>query len=412
MKRIVALGFVVAQFAIIPTVSARSLEDIESEQNSVEEEVTQLQEAVSNGLAEASEMSVSLNELNQEIEEHKATISETEQDIEAQEAHVQERFEYTADQLKAMQKSEVNQNIVISVLQAESITELFNAIYSASLLTDASEERLAEAQDEKEKLDDLNEKLLANQEELDAKQTETVKQKEALDNKVADLKQTLAANQDELEQLNTEAAEVRQAQAEAEKAAEEEAVEAASTVSVTSSSSEAETSEESNNSNETNESNESSKAATQTVAANNSNESNETADTNNSSNSNNSNNSANTNNSNESTSSNNSNNETEADDSSQAGAWMSMQATGYSTQQPGLSTHTAQGIDLRVNPNVIAVDPSVIPLGSLVEVQGQGVYVAGDTGGAINGNIIDIHFSTVSQALSWGRRSVNVRIIN
>src|SRR5699024_10326904 len=77
----------------------------------------------------------------------------------------------------------------------------------------------------------------------------------------------------------------------------------------------------------------------------------------------------------------------------QSGSWMSIQSTGYSTQEPGLSTHTATGIDLRVNPRVIAVDPSVIPLGSLVEIQGLGVYVAGDTGGAINGRIIDIHFS-------------------
>ena len=91
---------------------------------------------------------------------------------------------------------------------------------------------------------------------------------------------------------------------------------------------------------------------------------------------------------------------------------MSIQSTGYSTQEPGLSTRTATGIDLRVNPRVIAVDPSVIPLGSLVEIQGLGIYVAGDTGGAINGRIIDIHFSTVSQAMSWGRRTVNVRIIN
>ena len=91
---------------------------------------------------------------------------------------------------------------------------------------------------------------------------------------------------------------------------------------------------------------------------------------------------------------------------------MTVQATGYSTQQPGLSTRTATGIDLRVNPRVIAVDPSVIPLGSLVEVQGLGVYVAGDTGGAINGRIIDIHYPTVSQALSWGRRNVKVRIVN
>lgn len=91
---------------------------------------------------------------------------------------------------------------------------------------------------------------------------------------------------------------------------------------------------------------------------------------------------------------------------------MSVQATGYSTQQPGLSTHTATGIDLRVNSRVIAVDPRIIPLGSLVEVQGMGVYVAGDTGGAIKGRIIDIHYPTVSQALNWGRRNVNIRIIN
>ena len=46
------------------------------------------------------------------------------------------------------------------------------------------------------------------------------------------------------------------------------------------------------------------------------------------------------------------------------------------------------GINLRANPNlkVIAVDPSVIPLGSKVWVEGYGYAVAGDTGGAIKGN--------------------------
>jgi len=386
MKRIVACGFILAQFLVIPTVQARSLEDIENEQETVEEEVNQLQEEVSNRLAEASELSVSLNDLNQEIEEHKATISETEEDIKEQEAHVQERYEYTADQLTAMQKSEINQNIVLRILQAESITELFNAIYSASILTGASEDRLAEAQAEKEKLDDLNEKLLAHQEELDSKQTETVQQKEALDNKVADLKSTLAVNQDELEQLNTEAAEAQRA---AEREAERVTITASNSETDNSSeTNEASESDDSNEQAETNEANETTETVTTTVAS----EANDSNDSN--------------------SSNEESNNESESTNTSQAGAWMSMQATGYSTQQPGLSTHTAQGIDLRVNPNVIAVDPSVIPLGSLVEVQGQGVYVAGDTGGAINGNIIDIHFPTVDQALSWGRRSVNIRIIN
>ena len=85
------------------------------------------------------------------------------------------------------------------------------------------------------------------------------------------------------------------------------------------------------------------------------------------------------------------------------GRTLNVQATGYSYNEPGLSPYTATGIDLRKNPTVIAVDPSVIPLGSLVEVPGYGIAIAGDTGGAIKGNIIDLHFTTVDQANQWGR---------
>ena len=91
---------------------------------------------------------------------------------------------------------------------------------------------------------------------------------------------------------------------------------------------------------------------------------------------------------------------------------MSIQSTGYSTQEPGLSTHTATGIDLRVNPRVIAVDPSVIPLGSTVEVEGYGVFSAEDTGGAINGRKIDIFVSTYDEAIQFGIRNVRVRILD
>ena len=53
---------------------------------------------------------------------------------------------------------------------------------------------------------------------------------------------------------------------------------------------------------------------------------------------------------------------------------------------------TAMGHDLTANPNmkVIAVDPKVIPLGSKVWVEGYGEAIAGDTGGAIKGNRIDV----------------------
>lgn len=92
------------------------------------------------------------------------------------------------------------------------------------------------------------------------------------------------------------------------------------------------------------------------------------------------------------------------------GKTMTMQATGYSTAQPSLSRYTANGTDLVANPRVIAVDPSVIPIGSTVTIEGYGTYTAADTGGDIKGTRIDMHFSSVEEALSFGRRSVQVTL--
>ncbi len=55
----------------------------------------------------------------------------------------------------------------------------------------------------------------------------------------------------------------------------------------------------------------------------------------------------------------------------------------------------------------IAVDPSVIPYGSSVEINGH-VYIAQDTGGAMNGNRIDIYFDDHQEALNFGRQTAEV----
>lgn len=64
----------------------------------------------------------------------------------------------------------------------------------------------------------------------------------------------------------------------------------------------------------------------------------------------------------------------------------------------------------------IAVDPSVIGLGSSVYFEGpDGVvtgYVAEDTGGAIKGNRIDLYFDSHQEALEWGIRELEVFVIN
>ncbi len=88
-------------------------------------------------------------------------------------------------------------------------------------------------------------------------------------------------------------------------------------------------------------------------------------------------------------------------------------ATAYTAKCAGCSGITSTGVDLNANPNakVIAVDPSVIPLGSKVYVEGYGYATAADTGGAIKGNKIDVHVPTKDEAYNWGNKTVKVTIV-
>jgi len=99
---------------------------------------------------------------------------------------------------------------------------------------------------------------------------------------------------------------------------------------------------------------------------------------------------------------------------SQDGQTYTMRATAYTAYCEGCSGITANGTDIRSNPNlkVIAVDPRVIPLGTKVWVEGYGTAIAGDTGGSIKGNKIDILVQSDAQARNWGRKKVRIKVLN
>ncbi|MGM9943318.1 MAG: LysM peptidoglycan-binding domain-containing protein [Lysinibacillus sp.] len=92
---------------------------------------------------------------------------------------------------------------------------------------------------------------------------------------------------------------------------------------------------------------------------------------------------------------------------------LTMTATAYTAYCEGCSGITKNGTDIRANPHlkVIAVDPTVIPLGTRVWVEGYGEAIAADIGGAIKGNIIDVFIPSHEEALEWGRKTVKVRIL-
>jgi 3D (Asp-Asp-Asp) domain-containing protein/peptidoglycan hydrolase CwlO-like protein len=78
-------------------------------------------------------------------------------------------------------------------------------------------------------------------------------------------------------------------------------------------------------------------------------------------------------------------------------------STGYS-----MAGRTVTGIP--TGRGVVAVDPSVIPLGTRLSIPGYGEGVAADTGSSVQGATIDLWFPTLGQANAWGRRTVAITL--
>ncbi|MED4828167.1 3D domain-containing protein [Bacillus atrophaeus] len=111
-----------------------------------------------------------------------------------------------------------------------------------------------------------------------------------------------------------------------------------------------------------------------------------------------------------------------AEENAEQAAWQTFEASAYTAYcAEGCTGTTATGLDVtgtiyHAGKRVIAVDPSVIALGSTVEIkQADGTTleaVAQDTGGAIKGAKIDVLVATEAGAVQFGRQSVEVRVLN
>lgn len=94
---------------------------------------------------------------------------------------------------------------------------------------------------------------------------------------------------------------------------------------------------------------------------------------------------------------------------------LSFQSCGKWPGDPGYGI-TASGT--RAKYGTVAVDPRVIPLGTRMYIEsadGSFVYgycVAEDTGGAIKGNKVDLFFNSYNECMQFGRRNVNVYILD
>ena len=94
-----------------------------------------------------------------------------------------------------------------------------------------------------------------------------------------------------------------------------------------------------------------------------------------------------------------------------------MKSTAYTSvsactgKNPGDKGYGVTASGMKARKGVVAVDTSVIPLGTELYIEGYGYAIAGDTGGAIKGNKVDLYFDTYSQCVNYGVKNVTVYVL-
>lgn len=99
---------------------------------------------------------------------------------------------------------------------------------------------------------------------------------------------------------------------------------------------------------------------------------------------------------------------------------ITVKATAYDTSLEENGGYTKTAIGLTPKFGVVAVDPRVIPLGSKLYIESvddggswtYGYCIAGDTGGAIKGNRVDLCYNTQYECICFGRRSATVYVLD
>ena len=96
---------------------------------------------------------------------------------------------------------------------------------------------------------------------------------------------------------------------------------------------------------------------------------------------------------------------------------LKVKATAYTAgpestgKKPGMEDYGITYSGLPALKGTVAVDPSIIPLGSVLEIPGYGYAIALDTGSAIKGNRIDVYFDDVNEAKMWGVKDIEIKIL-
>lgn len=368
-KKGIAYGLLLFQLIAPMAVSADTIDSLTKEENQLQQQSQAISQEVQSALTQVNETYQAVETLKSDIAENEARLVETKEEISQTQEAIERRKEVVAERLRQLQVNRVNENKLFVLLESSSLQELINGVYAITLFQNAEKEAVESLESETAKLETLEATMEETQANLTQNQAALEEEAATFETRVQALQEQLATNQAALTTIaNSKAVELARIEAEAKRQAEADAKKAAE---------EAQQEQTQTNVNQNTSTNQSvSKPSTTTPSTPQPAPSVE-------------------------------------DKPTSTGKVLYMESTAYSYTEPGSSYYTALGIDLRQNSQVVAVDPNVIPLGTLVEVEGYGIALAADTGGAIKGNILDVHLGSVEACRQWGRRfNVKVTILD
>ncbi|WP_080926157.1 3D domain-containing protein [Ligilactobacillus ruminis] len=332
-----------------------SVADIQAKQESVKKQLDQNSNELSGKMDEINQVYQKLSDLEGKKKETEQRITQTQTKLKQAQQEKKNRVRDAKERLCELQKRQ-GTNTSLSILEkSTSLTQWLRSMIALQRLQSVYNDSLAAVKQSIVDISQAKERLQGYQSNLVSQERQVNDQKAVLDSQMSDLKKRIADGQSEMKQLANREQQAK-AMEEAQKKAMEEAQKKAAEEKA-----------------QKQKQQQVQQTSTKTVD--------------------------------------NSEAATSADNVS-GSKTLTMSATAYSTEANGMGTYSATGINLKQHPSCVAVDPSVIPLGSIIWVSGYGVSVAGDTGTAIKGNVIDLHFATVAQSMAWGRRTVTVKILN
>ena len=387
-KKGIAYGLLLFQLIAPMAVSADTIDSLTKEENQLQQQSQAISQEVQSALTQVNETYQAVETLKSDIAENEAHLVETKEEISQTQEAIERRKEVVAERLRQLQVNRVNENKLFVLLESSSLQEFINGVYAITLFQNAEKEAVESLESETEKLETLEATMEETQANLTQNQAALEEEAATFETRVQALQEQLATNQAALTTIaNSKAVELARIEAEAkrqeEEAAAQKQAEADAKKAAEEAAEEAQQEQTQTNVNQNTSTNQSvSKPSTTTPSTPQPAPSVE---------------------------------ETPVveDKPTSTGKVLYMESTAYSYTEPGSSYYTALGIDLRQNSQVVAVDPNVIPLGTLVEVEGYGIALAADTGGAIKGNILDVHLGSVEACRQWGRRfNVKVTILD